>query len=969
MPYIPPTGDLLPFALSGADYTPPTGSAVAFDMRFYPPYVAPPGNMVALDFSGAYTPPLGSEVALEFVKNANPVGDTQYLFPLNYDAALYGDGLVRKQYEIITASGIAVAPAGFPSTRNSWTFARPSAIAAPIPGRPSVILKDRPVAPPGIAAYATGFLTIINRNRYVFAGNIQAPSLTAPTIYLYTRYLKPGGYVATQIPATMRISLEKQRVQLNAGIAVQPMGTAWISHGTRTLSPAGSMFMAVGRPLVGGTRYLLAQGWDASAYGTRIIPVSQSAYPQGFVGVLGAAAIKNKLTFASPLGFETNGQEQFRWGRPTTFNRRQVISLFYDPDSQLNPPGWSPWTAIYNRNRVVGHFSGPVARVGEPLIENGARLIAASGMTPPGYPGTVKAGLVAYGVRRLPLDGIEPPLMSRWASVNNAARVLLPPGLLSSSIGQSSLENTRRYYRFVGNFDALSVGLPFVAFAIRGVSMEPRYAIAPPVVQLPEIKLYTRYIDGPGSDMSRIGAPALTIRFNIIAPKWVLRDFVGDPRLHNVTPEVRTNGRNSEAFGDALVRLQYRRLPVDGYTSMAFGRAKIADRTGLISTLGINSMRVADKLVVTKTGAPPYSPQNIIMDRLIDSESAFGRPDFNQRAIFPSGISSLKVGVLAIHSNGIRVDFGIKFDDYGTPDVSLKNRRVTVAEWPDSLIYQPSTPRLSPHTIWAVKEAPQQAKDNHPPRSLHYVGEINTFPYVAPGERFGNPRITKNLYLIERASAGDRSDVPRPVLTLKRRFITPPGLQAYRFGWAKASDGREFIVQFGSLDSQLFGKPGIARAPYYGPQTIRATGLAATPVSALTWVSLLHRTFATPGINSLAMGSSRGGSPYQWQSLNVGPLMPTIPKGFDSQALGSAWVSLRVRNLGAEGFDTFTSTYELAQFAKRMRVRNAAMAEIPTQTILPVGGSGLSIGVPNIRLGVHYIRPDGDADQYRKGAF
>lgn len=969
MLYVPPLGDSLQFNLVGADYVPPGGSAVAFDMRFYPPYVAPPGSMVALDFSGAYTPPLGNEVALEFVKNANPVGDTQYLFPLAYDAALYGDGLVRKQYEIVTASGIAVAPAGFPSVRNNWTFARPSAIAAPLSGRPSVILKDRPVAPSGIAGYAAGFPTVINRNRYVFAGNIQAPSLASPTIYLYTRYLKPSGYVATQIPTTMRVSLEKQRVQLNAGIATPAMGNAWISQGTRTLSPAGGMFMAVGRPLIGGTRYLLTQGWDASAYGARIIPESQSAYPLGFTGAFGSTGVKNKLTFAKPAGFETNGQEQFRWGSSVVFNRLQFVSMYYDPDSQLNPPGWSPWTAIYNRNRVIGHFSGPVARAGEPLIENGARLIAAPGMTPPGYPGTVKAGLVAYGVRRLPLDGMEPPIMSRWASVNNAARVLLPPGLLSSSVGQSSLENTRRYYRFVGNFDALNVGLPFVAFAIRGVSMEPRYAIAPPVIQLPEIKLYTRYIDGPGSDMSRIGTPALTIRFNIIAPKWVLRDFVGDPRLHNVTPEVRTNGRNSEAFGDTFVRLQYRRFPVDGYTSMAFGRAKIADRTGLISTPGINSMRVADKLVVTKTGAPPYSPQNIIMDTLIDSESVFGRPDFNQRAMFPSGISSLRVGLLAIHSNGIRVDYGIKFDDYGTPAVSLKNRRVTVAEWPDSLIYHPSAPRLSPHTIWAVKEAPQQAKDNHPPRSLHYVGETNDFPYYGPGERFGSHRITKNLYLIERVSAGSGSSVSRPAVILKRRFIVPPGLQAYRVGWAKASDGREVITQFGSLDAQLFGKPGIARAPYTGPQTIKPAGLAATPVSGLTWVSLLHRTFAAPGINSLAMGSSRGGSPYQWQSLNVGPLMPTIPKGFDSQVLGSAWVSLRVRNLGAEGFDTFTSTYELAQFAKRMRVRSAALAEIPKQTILPVGGSDLSIGVPNIRLGAHYIRPDGDADQYRKGAF
>jgi hypothetical protein len=204
---------------------------------------------------------------------------------------------------------------------------------------------------------------------------------------------------------------------------------------------------------------------------------------------------------------------------------------------------------------------------------------------------------------------------------------------------------------------------------------------------------------------------------------------------------------------------------------------------------------------------------------------------------------------------------------------------------------------------------------------------------------------------------------------LHRRYLEPAGMQAYRMGWVIVGDGTQFVKQFGGADMQVFGQTAVARGPYLGPQTVKPVGLV-PPDFGVTWISLLHRSFPLIGFNALGMGSSRGDPPYQWQSLHVGPLMPTIPSGFDAKLFGSAWISLRIRGLEPLGFEAFASEYDPENFAARMHVRNAFMPPGPaTRTLAPVGVDLPALGVPNAKPAVHFIRPDGNADQYRKGAF
>ena len=62
--------------------------------------------------------------------------------------------------------------------------------------------------------------------------------------------------------------------------------------------------------------------------------------------------------------------------------------------------------------------------------------------------------------------------------------------------------------------------------------------------------------------------------------------------------------------------------------------------------------------------------------------------------------------------------------------------------------------------------------------------------------------------------------------------------------------------------------------------------------------------------------------------------------------------------------------YEPGHFKQRMTVRNLTQPDYPlTQVVRVQGLFGTVFGVPDIKPVTHYIRPDGNMDNYRKGAF
>jgi hypothetical protein len=333
----------------------------------------------------------------------------------------------------------------------------------------------------------------------------------------------------------------------------------------------------------------------------------------------------------------------------------------------------------------------------------------------------------------------------------------------------------------------------------------------------------------------------------------------------------------------------------------------------------------------------------------------------------PFGFDATLFGTADVYSNGILMENGIKLTkELGTPTVQLARRTISVDQGINNLIAM-GTPRLSPHTIYAVLEAPQQAMNNHRVGNLHAVNSDSGSRQA--GEVFGRARVWIHNPYLNVQGIWPRNDYGTPRVQLKRRYLEVKGIQAYRFGWHNIGDGTQEIKSQPNNLFTVFGRPGITLAKEKNVQ-LRITGINASlygrPV-----VEFFHRTIKPSGYNALAMGSSRGGTLYMPQSLHVGPRRPTIPVGTLMEKFGTTYIGLKVRDIQVRGFIATVIGYDPTNFKERMRVeRGQGVSGAPSALeIKPVGFDALRSNASNVKYAAHYIRPDGNSDQFRKGAF
>ena len=207
------------------------------------------------------------------------------------------------------------------------------------------------------------------------------------------------------------------------------------------------------------------------------------------------------------------------------------------------------------------------------------------------------------------------------------------------------------------------------------------------------------------------------------------------------------------------------------------------------------------------------------------------------------------------------------------------------------------------------------------------------------------------------------------IIQLRKRYINLKdfGFRSQRIGFHVVGPFDQNVMQFDSNDMQNFGRPSL-NIPYGGAFFIKPNGLNSPTLNKPT-VDFFNRTIKAVGSNHLQMGTSESGdTPFMWQGLRVGELIKGNYGGFENEVFGDTAVSLKVRNVEAQGFESFVMEYDYTQFDKRMRVVRQELPK-PKLWIEPVGVDTLIVAVPNIKPAVHYIRPDGNADQYRKGAF
>lgn len=880
---------------------------------------------------------------------------TPSVIPGAWDSATFGNTFISECIRRINARGI------------DWPESQRFGI--------HTLSKPPEIKPGSFSSQAFGNTWISNKKR-----NITLPGFSAlqfngsPIVWFKYRHVSVTG---VNYPGVPEPKIEHGlRTLLAKGDSFNIFGSPTVWFKVRKLIPSSIYREFESKHLIGGTQFVKPSGYVASLFGERIVPENQGIYGTGFnaQGFPENHRFELHTRWVRATGFLTFGtQTSDRYGTARAWNKRQYIQHNYDSGDGLNPGEFGQWTAIANRNRVIGTQGFTATRYGYSAIDNNARLLKPEAMlmTVFGKP------MIADRVRYLRLEGMEHPYISGWGRVHNSAFVIAPVSGRYDQWGNAAMVNTRRQYRWVGAFDSMVFGQPMIAFRIRKLSLESRYSIYQPSMPLPKVDLHTRYIDPQGHDLQAFGGPSLYIKWNTFTPRWTHRDYFGEPRVHNVTPELKQRGNVTEEMGKPSIRLHKQYLPVDGYGSELWGKTIIAFRDRSMKVNGNNYMAFGLHRVV-KTGAPPYSLQNITLDwagedvrpdyfngqGIEPPKEQVSIPSLKTNVIFASGFVATVFGSHQTHSNGILVQPGIQQFAIGNHSVGLKNRTVSVFAIPPNT--EVGRPRLSPHTVYAVTESPEQAKLNHPvDGSLHFVNSDSG--NREPGEVFGRTTITLRHRTVGMFGI-NQSTVERPTVTLKRRYIQPKGIQSFRMGWHFLPDGspRE-LQQFDSSNNTLYGRPTVT-SPYFGPRYIRTGGFNFVAFGN-NWIEHFHRTVKANGFNALAMGAGRSGdTPYKPQGLWIGPQIPTIPKGFVSELFGTTWISNKVRDISADGFDSLSNDWDISNFGQRLKVTKVKRPVIIEQKeVTPLPFSHTAYGVPNIRLKVHYIRPDGNSDQYRKG--
>ncbi|QOW45542.1 MULTISPECIES: hypothetical protein [Acinetobacter] len=834
--------------------------------------------------------------------------------------------------------------------------------------------KTPEIAPKSINLPSLGSPVVSNFQRYIPAGGIFAQLIpNSHTVWYGLRIFKPTGLIPIT-PPSPRVE-HGSRALLQKGTTHAAIGTARIWFRVRSVSVASIYREFESNHSVGGTRFISPSGFVATKFGERVIPESRKLYPMGLNSfAFGESKAELYKRIVRVPGFLTVGQQPGeRYGTAKAWNKRQYITHKYDSGDGLNPGEFGQWTAITNRNREIGTFGRDSFRSGQAEIHNKARLVAPIGRDQ----FLSEKGMIAPRIRHLRPEGMESPYMGGWLRIVNAAAQLRLLGSKHDVFGTASLVNTRREYRWIGAFESMLFGQPMVSFRIRSLSFESRYSIAPPQIPLPKLDLHTRYIDPTGFENERFGAYMLNIKWNLINPRWNHREYFGDPAVRNLTPELRQRGSMMEDFGKPSIYLHRRDLKIDGYISELWGRSGIAFRDRRITVAGFENLRIGLTKVV-KTGAPPYSLQTITLDwagedqRPDDFEGQgiqpprMAAPQVRTNVIFARGFDAAVVQAPKAQSNGIIVEPGIQEMTIGTPFIGLRNRSIEVTSLGDMLQMAQTRPRLSPHTIYAVKNAPSQAIINHPTDVIRYINE-HVGTSIPPGEIFGTARIVLKHRAIL-AVGNLMTSIPAPTVTLRKRYVSVQGIASFRMGWHYFLDGSpQGLEQYNSHDSAEFGRASLV-SKYYGPQTIVGRG-ALNSLFGNAKVEFFNRTVRPNGWVSMQMGTrALNDTPYKPRGLWVGAPMPTIPQGSNAEVFGKTIVGLRVRDVSVKGFDSFTTEMDISNFKGRMKVELVKKPVIiePKQ-IYATSFVNTSYGVPDIRLKVHYIRPDGNSDQYRKG--
>lgn len=1013
---LPPKGTKVRIKLGKSDYEAPSGEAVTLDLG-HSPYKPPNGLKVSIALgASAYTAPSGFAVSINLTPEES-AGESQYVGgdgwgllssvfgdakiwnyeqvvkPLSVgDPSLYGVPGIRLQFRGLQPTGLYASLFGQARTINLNRFISLQGRILSLFGTARIQLGTRYVHPISQAYTAWGVTKVESTIRYVRSGGLLSTAFGNPSLKSTKAYIRLSGLNAFR-SGTARISFSLQSAEVKNqnpfslyGRALvadgvryveqkdSPLftryGTAWASHSPRYIEPRGIFELFPARHTIGTSRTIFVEGLLATKFGTRIIPESRNVYPQGFEGVFGQTLIENKIQYVRPRGFLTYGSEAgHRFGIGDVWNLRQYIHPSHI-DTKFGPFfGEDGKWQIFNRNRYLQAYGFPQTQFGYQRLDNNARLIAPAGIASPLEVELTKT-TVTHRIRKFALPSIEAPYISSGHIVHLGARVIATPGNVFSHYGEPGLKNTRRYFNYIGLSIQSLFGQAMISHAVRTLRIQEDYSIHPPVISLPTVFHGQRYIDMRGLDSGRFGNSYVVSKFNKATPRWTHIDRVGEPVIKNKTPQIRMWGLLDDYYGKPVIDFYQRKLGPNGLNSQLFGNSRISDRKQVINLdgFGLASQQINRLHKIEKLQTDDYLPR-LIEPSGFSTQNFDGKPvhQVHGNVLRPDSDRPMSLfGDTTITANTIRVEPGYWEILIGKPTVGLKDRVVRMGASRDFMMV--GRPRLSPHTIYAVVEAPDQAKANHPAGHLHYVDGWENGRSKPPGITCGTPTITHKQRFIRMQGPTFTQFSGLHKIINAQEFIRPKGIQSLRMGVISPLGTQEIKFRLQPLHT-FYGQPSI-KSVLKQNNNLRVLGMSSALFGKPS-IDNLHRELKPAGIFSQAMGQKVDrDTPYMWKGFRVGPLVPTRFGGDIHTRFGETWISYRVREVLMSGEDfSLVNEYDPMHFKQRMFVWNRKQPELPaTQMIKANGFLAQAMGTPNIKPAAHYIRPDGNMDNYRKGA-
>lgn len=831
-------------------------------------------------------------------------------------------------------------------------------------GVPTVTNKAVAVRPWGIKDTGYGTPEIRTLNQTIRAGGIVSQMAVGKPKIAPRVPIKPEWEEGALFGNTM-VAFYRRHFEV-PGIAPIPVtGSVWVSHSPRIVDLHlqgfnNATFYSLHQ--VGYHRHADPEGFDAQLFGqTAVRDNTQWLYPQGLYEIFPDPVIYNRIQYITPEGFLSTKAENQRYGLHWLWNSRQYIQQRLDPEDQYQGERFGKWTGVANRSATIATFGLPTDKFGYPLAYNNARLVAPKAI-PSQDPGEFyKSGEVSHRIRFLPLTGIAPHAIPQWSVIYNAARVILPKGLPQTNTWGRPTAAEFGIFK-AGKIDSLSFGPVMIGDAVRTVTQ--KWPADPPAVQMPRVWHGSRYILPKPIQNPQVGGPDASIHFNRASTFGKRFDVFGSGVIvRNLTPEVRTWGLNHEEFGEASLRTQWRHVTTIGDAASLFGKAWIKDRRQWIEPFGLDPVLPGDTLV-TRLGPEPPSLQKIFPSSFPaeDEDTPFGLPRVGSTVIYVAAAEEQTLwGKTRVTSNVIRINVGIGDTLLEFPMASHKIRKIFQGETKGTLAW--GKPRFSPHTIYAVNEAPAKYAENNPGKRGNYVDY-----YGNPEKGVGYPLITMQHRAIrpegfESKRFGMDNDV-----SLWIRRLAVPGFRPFRSGGHTVLGGDiEQPAPEGIPSAAAFGNTTVKFPPYTGPQYLNTSGPNFQLFGA-TEIMNFHRSVGVQGIYSQRFGESGGSPRYMPQRLVVHfPDWPEM-QGFESEQFGTAWASHYIREVQPQGDDMFISDYDVLFFKERMRVRNALSLTPPAQTVGTYGITS-AYGIPDVNNSRRVIRPDGNTETFRQGAF